>query len=258
MRRREDDLSRAEGLGACPSAGLIRHNEHDRERLRSPRRATSVPGSERAHPASRREMMLTARHFALSAAVVMLLAGAGYARGAPASEGFALSFAIQINPKNPNIVYASSRLSDLDKRSVVKSTDGGQTWETADTGLTNPTSPTDSHGCTGGRARARPTITQRALRRHGARRLQDDRRSEDVEAREQGHRRRWWSRPPHVRKLHLRDRDRPCTHFDGLRGGPRHLEEHERRHYLEARTPKKLPLSIWASIRAGPRSCTRA
>jgi hypothetical protein len=26
-------------------------------------------------------MMLTARHFALSAAVVMLLAGAGYARG---------------------------------------------------------------------------------------------------------------------------------------------------------------------------------
>ena len=55
--------------------------------------------------------MLTARHFALSAAVVMLLAGAGYARGAPASEGFALS-AIQINPKNPNIVYASSALSD--------------------------------------------------------------------------------------------------------------------------------------------------
>ena len=87
--------------------------------------------------------MLTARHFALSAAVLMMLAGAGYARGAPASEGFALS-AIQINPKNPSIVYASSVLSDLDKRSVVKSTDGGQTWKTADTGLTNPTSPTDS------------------------------------------------------------------------------------------------------------------
>ena len=31
----------------------------------------------------------------------------------------------------------------------------------------------------GGRTRARPTITQRALRRHGARRLQDDRRSEE-------------------------------------------------------------------------------
>ena len=87
--------------------------------------------------------MLTVRHFALSAAVVMLLAGAGYARGAPASEGFALS-AIQINPKNPNIVYASSALSDTDKRSVVKSTDGGQTWKAADTGLTEPASPTDS------------------------------------------------------------------------------------------------------------------
>jgi photosystem II stability/assembly factor-like uncharacterized protein len=89
-------------------------------------------------------MILTVRHFALSAAVVVLLAGAGYARGAPAnSEGFALS-AVQINPKNPNIVYASSLVSDADKRSVVKSTDGGQTWNTADTGLTNPTSPTDS------------------------------------------------------------------------------------------------------------------
>jgi photosystem II stability/assembly factor-like uncharacterized protein len=88
-------------------------------------------------------MLLTARHYVLSAAVVMLLAGASYARGAPGSEGFALS-AIQINPKNPNIVYASSLLSDLDKRSVVKSTDGGQTWTTADTGLTNPSSPTDS------------------------------------------------------------------------------------------------------------------
>jgi photosystem II stability/assembly factor-like uncharacterized protein len=89
-------------------------------------------------------MMVTARHFALSAAVVVLLAGAGYAGGAPAnSEGFALS-GIQINPKNPNIVYASSRLSDTDPRSVLKSTDGGQTWKAADTGLTEPASPTDS------------------------------------------------------------------------------------------------------------------
>jgi photosystem II stability/assembly factor-like uncharacterized protein len=88
-------------------------------------------------------MMLTARHYVLSAAVVMLLAGASAARGAPASEGFALS-AIQINPKSPNIVYASSLLSDRDKRSVVKSTDGGRTWKAADTGLTEPASPTDS------------------------------------------------------------------------------------------------------------------
>ena len=51
--------------------------------------------------------MLTARHVALSAAVVMLLAGAGYARGAPASEGFVLS-AIQINPKNPIIDGAAT------------------------------------------------------------------------------------------------------------------------------------------------------
>src|SRR5262245_51648677 len=87
--------------------------------------------------------MLAARHYVLSTAVVMLLAGAGYARGAPASEGFALT-AIQINPKSPNIVYASSRLSDADKRSVVKSMDGGLTWITADTGLTEPASPTDS------------------------------------------------------------------------------------------------------------------
>jgi photosystem II stability/assembly factor-like uncharacterized protein len=88
--------------------------------------------------------MLTVRQFVLAVAVVVLLFGAGFARGAPASEGFALS-AIQINPKNPNIVYASSLVSDLDKRSVVKSTDGGQTWKAADTGLTLPASPTDSH-----------------------------------------------------------------------------------------------------------------
>lgn len=88
-------------------------------------------------------MMLAVRHFVVLTAVVMLLAGASYARGAPASEGFALS-AIQINPKSPNIVYASSLLSDADKRSVVKSVDGGQTWKVADTGLTEPASPTDS------------------------------------------------------------------------------------------------------------------
>jgi hypothetical protein len=88
-------------------------------------------------------MMLTARHYVLSAAMVVLLAGASSAQGAPASEGFNLSD-IEINPKNANIVYASSVLSDADKRSVVKSMDGGKTWKAADTGLTYPASPTDS------------------------------------------------------------------------------------------------------------------
>lgn len=49
--------------------------------------------------------------------------------------------AIQVNPKRPNIVYASTLLTDLDKRSVLKSTDGGQTWSAADTGLTEPAAP---------------------------------------------------------------------------------------------------------------------
>ena len=51
------------------------------------------------------------------------------------------SSAIQINPKRPNIVYAEP-LGPL--TCVLKSTDAGKTWSVADTGLTNPTSPTDS------------------------------------------------------------------------------------------------------------------
>ena len=78
----------------------------------------------------------TARHVLLAAAVVVLLAGASVGRGAPAGESLSLSpSAIQVNPKNPNVVYASTLLSDLHRRSVVKSTDGGKTWSDASTGI---------------------------------------------------------------------------------------------------------------------------
>src|SRR5262245_13100777 len=83
---------------------------------------------------ARMKMILTVRQFVLAAAVVMLLGGASYARGAVAQSSPTNISAIQINPKNPNIVYASS-VSDSDKRRVVKSTDGGQTWTAADKGL---------------------------------------------------------------------------------------------------------------------------
>ena len=82
--------------------------------------------------------MVTARQFVLAAAVVMLLAGASYARGAPAQTSPLVISAIQVNPKRPNVVYASTLLTDLERRSVLKSTDGGQTWNAADTGLTEP------------------------------------------------------------------------------------------------------------------------
>jgi photosystem II stability/assembly factor-like uncharacterized protein len=49
--------------------------------------------------------------------------------------------AIQVNPKRPNVVYASTLLTDLERRSVLKSTDGGQTWNAADTRLTEPAAP---------------------------------------------------------------------------------------------------------------------
>lgn len=82
--------------------------------------------------------MLTARQFVLAVAVVMLLAGASYARGAPAAESQVYITGIQVNPKRPNIVYAST----LGPDSVLKSTDAGKTWSVADTSLTNPPSPT--------------------------------------------------------------------------------------------------------------------
>ena len=46
--------------------------------------------------------------------------------------------AIQVDPKRPTIVYASTLTNDLDRRSVLMSTDGGQRWNAADTGLTEP------------------------------------------------------------------------------------------------------------------------
>jgi photosystem II stability/assembly factor-like uncharacterized protein len=89
--------------------------------------------------------MLVARHFVLAAAVVLLLAGASYAQAAPAAKGFSLSpSAIEIDPKRPNIVYASALGDDTHEGGVFKSTDAGKTWRLADRGLTNPSSPTDS------------------------------------------------------------------------------------------------------------------
>jgi photosystem II stability/assembly factor-like uncharacterized protein len=74
----------------------------------------------------------------VSLAAVMLLAGASYARGAPAAS-FSLSpSAIQINPKRPNIVYASTVGDDIRQAGVFKSSDGGKTWSVANTGLTAP------------------------------------------------------------------------------------------------------------------------
>jgi hypothetical protein len=50
----------------------------------------------------------------------------------------------QVNPKHPNIVYASALGDDTHEGGVYKSTDAGKTWSLADTGLSNPSSPTDS------------------------------------------------------------------------------------------------------------------
>ena len=85
--------------------------------------------------------MLTVRHFALSAAVVMLLAGASYARGASAAESSAVHLR---HPGRPEAPEHRLREHASVRDSVLKSTDAGKTWSVADTGLTNPTSPTDS------------------------------------------------------------------------------------------------------------------
>jgi photosystem II stability/assembly factor-like uncharacterized protein len=60
---------------------------------------------------------------------------------APIAESSLYISAIRVDPKRPNIVYASTLLTDLERRSVLKSTDGGQTWRAADTGLTEPAAP---------------------------------------------------------------------------------------------------------------------
>jgi photosystem II stability/assembly factor-like uncharacterized protein len=54
--------------------------------------------------------------------------------------------AIQVDPKRPHIVYASTLGNDSRQGGVVKSTDAGKTWGFADTGLTDPASPQGSTG----------------------------------------------------------------------------------------------------------------
>jgi photosystem II stability/assembly factor-like uncharacterized protein len=97
---------------------------------------SGLAGRRHRQAASRGNMMLAGRQFVLAAAVVMLLAGASYARGAPAAESPLYVSGIQVNPKRPNVVYAST-LGGA-RGVVIKSTDGGQTWSNADKGLTVP------------------------------------------------------------------------------------------------------------------------
>jgi hypothetical protein len=52
--------------------------------------------------------------------------------------------ATQVNPEDPNIVYASTLGDDTHEGGVWKSADAGKTWSLADAGLSNPSSPTDS------------------------------------------------------------------------------------------------------------------
>jgi photosystem II stability/assembly factor-like uncharacterized protein len=63
--------------------------------------------------------------------------------GVPASYSPSPS-AIQVDPKRPNIVYTSALGDDTHEGGVFKSIDAGKTWSLADTGLINPSSPTDS------------------------------------------------------------------------------------------------------------------
>ena len=166
--------------------------------------------------------------------------------------------AIQVNPKRPNVVYASTLTNDLDRRSVLKSTDGGQTWNAADTGLTEPAAGGGGRS-TGGRARARPAITERALRGHRERRLQDEGRSEDVEAREQRLRPSNGSPPPPCRRLDIRACCRPIAHIDGVcrQLRRRSVEDEQRRRHMEERAAGTVHQS-GQSTRVGPRPCTRA
>ena len=77
--------------------------------------------------------MLAARHFLLAGAVVLLLVGASYARGAAAESSPSYISAIQVDPKRPTVIYAGAG-----HHGVLKSADGGRTWSAANEGLTVP------------------------------------------------------------------------------------------------------------------------
>ncbi|HSD10658.1 MAG TPA: YCF48-related protein [Candidatus Binatia bacterium] len=77
--------------------------------------------------------MLAARQFLLAGAVVLLLAGASYARGAPGQSSLTYISAIQVDPKRPTVIYAAAG-----HHGVLKSADDGQTWSSANEGLTVP------------------------------------------------------------------------------------------------------------------------
>ena len=99
-------------LGSGPSSSLSRLASTEKSCKSVTRESATQIAGVRPHRWSGRKrtllasivkMMLTARRSVLAAAVVMLLAGASYARGAPAQAWPVKVSAIQVNPKRPNI-----------------------------------------------------------------------------------------------------------------------------------------------------------
>lgn len=83
--------------------------------------------------------------FALVAGIVLATQHGPPSSPSGSSAAYAPSpSAIQIDPRHPNIVYTSALGDETHEGGVFKSTDAGKTWSLADTGLTNPSSPTDS------------------------------------------------------------------------------------------------------------------
>ena len=183
--------------------------------------------------------MLTVRQFVLAAAVVMLLAGAGSAQGAPAAKGLSLSpSAIQINPKRPNIVYASTLGDDTHEGGVIKSTDAGKTWNLADTGLTNPASPTDSEDLRVDALALDPRSPNvlYAGTGLGVFKTTDGAKTWKLASTGIDFGGDGLSVTECSKASCTRSRSTLCTR-DALCGRQRRLEEHERRRYLEARPP---------------------
>jgi photosystem II stability/assembly factor-like uncharacterized protein len=97
--------------------------------------------------ARRRRRMYGAALFSLAIIAGIVFATQQDLPGSPSGSPAAYSptpSAIQVDPKHPNIVYASALGDDTHEGGVFKSTDAGKTWSLADTGLSNPSSPTDS------------------------------------------------------------------------------------------------------------------